>query len=65
MRKVCANLFYNLFFSDTHEIVKIYNVFLVMYFASWPTSGIKLSVYERMFTTKCCQRDLEALLNGN
>ena len=30
-----------------------------------PTLGIKLSVYERMFTKKSCQRDVETLLYGN
>ena len=75
-----------LFFSYIHEIVKIYNVFSVMYFAAYlnksmsisavifshyilifnrHTLGIRLSVYERMFTNKCCQRDVETLLHGN
>ena len=28
-------------------------------FFNRPTLGIKMSVYEHMFTTKCCQRDVE------
>ena len=69
-----------LLFSDTHATVKIYYVLMysdksiglqsflfsdtTYYFFNRPTLGIKMSVYEHMFTSKCGQRGVEPLLYG-
>ena len=47
---------------------EIYRAFVFRHhrlFFNRPTLGIKMSVYEHIFTNKCCQRDVETLLYGN
>ena len=43
MLKGCANFLIILFFSYTHEVVKVYKFFLVMYFASSLNKSMSVS----------------------
>ena len=60
----CCNVFRNIF----KEIYRALSISVFRHhrlFFNRPTLSIKMPIYEHMFTSKCCQKDVETLLYVN
>ena len=57
---VFRNIFREIYRASSISVFRHHRLFF-----NRPTLDIKMSVYEHIFTSKCCQRDVETLRHGN